>query len=168
MRRTFRFVGVTVLIAIGMAAWVNAQSKPSPLEGAWSIEQITYARPPANPPNNPTGLILFVGNHYSNQHVDNSSRPAFGEGGAAKATADQLRAIWGGVTSNGGTFTVSGNTIRFVATVAKNPNVMAAGAAGGWGESTFTLNGDTLVLTATRNNNGPEANPQTLRLTRAK
>jgi hypothetical protein len=97
--------------------------------------------------------------------VDNSTRPVFGEGGAAKATADQLRAIWGGVTSNGGTFTVSGNTIRFVAIVAKNPKLMAAGA---WGESTFTLNGDTLVLTTTRNNNGPEANPQTLRLTRAK
>ena len=97
--------------------------------------------------------------------MNDSSRPPFGEGGAAKATADQLRAVWGGVTSNGGTFTVSGNTIRFVATVAKNPTVMAAGA---WGESTFTLNGDTLVLTATRNNNGPEANPQTLRLTRAK
>jgi hypothetical protein len=30
------------------------------------------------------------------------------------------------------------------------------------------LNGDTLVLTTTRNNNGPEANPQTIRLTRAK
>jgi hypothetical protein len=165
MRRTVRLVGVGFAIVVGMATWANAQSKASPLEGAWTIQQITYARPPANPPNKPTGLILFVGNHYSNQHVNDSSRPPFGEGGAAKATADQLRAVWGGVTSNGGTFTVSGNTIRFVATVAKNPAVMAAGA---WGESTFTLNGDTLVLTATRNNNGPEANPQTLRLTRAK
>jgi hypothetical protein len=163
MRRTAALVVVVVAIVIGMAAWVNGQSKPTALEGAWTIQQITFANPPANPPKNPTGLILFVGNHYSNQHVDD--RPVFGEGGAAKATADQLRAIWGPLTSNGGTFTVSGNTIRFVATVAKNPNVMAAGA---WGESTFTLNGDTLVLTATRNNNGPEANPQTLRLTRAK
>jgi hypothetical protein len=162
---TLGLFGASLAIVIGAVGWVNAQSKPSPLEGAWTIQQITFAKPPANPPNNPTGLILFVGNHYSNQHVDNSSRPAFGEGGAAKATADQLRAIWGGVTSNGGTFTVSGNTIRFVAIVAKNPNLMAAGA---WGESTFTLNGDTLVLTTTRNNNGPEANPQTIRLTRAK
>ena len=118
MRRTVRLVGVGFAIVVGMATWANAQSKASPLEGAWTIQQITYARPPANPPNKPTGLILFVGNHYSNQHVNDSSRPPFGEGGAAKATADQLRAVWGGVTSNGGTFTVSGNTIRFVATVA--------------------------------------------------
>ena len=163
MRRTVRLVGVSVAI-VGLATWVNAQAKSSPVEGAWSIQSISFAKPPADPPNNPTGFILFVGNHYSTQYVTNSSRPNFSQG-EAKATADELRAIWGGVTSNGGTFTVSGNTIRFVAIVAKNPNLMAAGA---WGESTFTLNGDTLVLTTTRNNNGPEANPQTLRLTRAK
>jgi hypothetical protein len=163
--RTLGLFGASLAIVVGATGWVNAQSKPSPLEGAWSIQQITFAKPPANPPNKPTGLILFVGNHYSNQFVSDSSRPAFSEGGAAKATADQLRAIWGPLTSNGGTFTVSGNTIRFVATVAKNPAVMAAG---NWFEDTFTLNGDTLVLTATRDNNGPAANPQTIRLTRAK
>ena len=164
MRNRVALVGVVVAI-IGMAAGVNAQSKPSPLEGAWILQDVTFAKPPAIAPNKPTGLMLFVGNHYSNQFVSASSRPAFGEGGAGKATADQLRAIWGPLTSNGGTFTVSGNTIRFVATVAKNPNVMAAGS---WGESTFTLNGDTLVLTSVRDNTGPSANPQTTRLTRAK
>ena len=165
MRRTVRLVGVGFAIVVGMATWANAQSKASPLEGAWTIQQITYARPPANPPNKPTGLILFVGNHYSNQHVNDSSRPPFGEGGAAKATADQLRAIWGPLTSNGGTFTVSGNTIRYVATVAKNPAVMAGGTSF---EDTFTLNGDSLVLTQIKNQAGPIANPATVRLTRAK
>jgi hypothetical protein len=163
--RTLGLFWASLAIVVGAAGWVNAQSKPSPLEGAWSIQQITFAKPPANPPNKPTGLILFVGNHYSTQFVADSSRPNFGEGGADKATADQLRAIWGPLTSNGGTFTVSGNTIRTVATVAKNPAVMAGG---NWNEMTFTLNGDTLVLTSTRNNNGPVANPQTIRLTRAK
>jgi hypothetical protein len=75
-------------------------------------------------------LILFVGNYFSNQHVDNSSRPAFGEGGAAKATADQLRAI-GAVTSNGGTFTfLETHPVRSVAnSVAEKPqkNVLAGG-----------------------------------------
>ena len=162
---TLGLFGAGLAIVIGAAGWVNAQSKPSPLEGAWSIQQITFAKPPANPPNKPTGLLLFVGNHYSSQFVADSSRPNFGEGGAAKATADQLRAIWGPLTSNGGTFTVSGNTIRYVATVAKNPNVMAAG---NWFEDTFTLNGDTLVLTSARSNTGAIANPSTVRLTRAK
>ena len=165
MRRTVILVGVSVAIVVGMATWVNGQSKPSPLEGAWSIQQVTFAKPPANPVNKPTGLILFVGNHYSIQIVNDSARPGFSEGGAAKATADQLRAIWGPLTSNGGTFTVSGNTIRYTPTVAKNPAVMAAGS---WGEDTFTLNGDTLVLTDARTNTGPVANPSTTRLTRAK
>ena len=163
--RTLALLGTSLAIAVGVAGWVNAQSKPSPLEGAWTIQQITFAKPPANPPNKPTGLFLFVGNHYSTQIVNDSSRPNFGEGGAAKATAAQLLAIWGPLTSNGGTFTVSGNTLHYVVTVAKNPAVMAAG---NWAESTFTLNGDTLVLTSTRNNTGPVANPQTIRLTRAK
>jgi len=165
----FRTLGLFVTsfaIVAGAVGWVNAQSKPSPLEGAWTIQQITFAKPPANPPNKPTGLFLFVGNHYSTQIVNDSSRPKnFGEGGAAKATADQLRAIWGPLTSNGGTFTVSGNTIRYVATVAKNPAVMAGGTSF---EDTFTLNGDSLVLTQVKNQAGPIANPATVRLTRAK
>ena len=163
--RTLGLFGASLAIVIGAAGWVNAQSKPSPVEGAWTLQQITFAKPPADPPNKPTGLMLFVGNHYSNQFVADSSRPNFSQDGPAKATADQLRAIWGPLTSNGGTFTVFGNTIRFVATVAKNPAVMTAG---NWFENTFTLNGDTLVLTQTRNNAGPVANPATARLTRAK
>jgi hypothetical protein len=162
--RTLGLFVISLAIVTGAAGWVNAQSKPSPLEGAWTIQQITFAKPPANPPNKPTGLFLFVGNHYSTQIVNDSSRPNFGEGGAAKATADQLRAIWGPLTSNSGTFTVSGNTIRYVATVAKNPAVMAGGSF----EDTFTLNGDTLLLTQVKNQAGPIANPATVRLTRAK
>jgi hypothetical protein len=167
MRRPVRLVGIGIAIVIGMAAFVNAQSKPTPLEGAWMVQQITFAKPPANPPKNPTGLFLFVGNHYSLQVVNDSTRPDFGQGPDAvdKATAAQLRAIYDPFVSNGGTFTVSGNTVRFVRTVAKNPGVMASG---NWAENTFSVNGDTLVLTTTRSNVGPTANPQTIRLTRAK
>jgi hypothetical protein len=165
MRRTVGSIGVGVAVLVGLTAWVNAQSKPSPVEGAWSIQSVSFAKPPADLPNKPTGFILFVGNHYSTQYVTDSSRPNFGEGGEAKATADQLRAIWGPFTSNAGTFTVSGNTLRLVPMVAKNPGFMVPGL---WNELTLTLNGDTLVLTSIRNNNGPAANPQTIRWVRAK
>ena len=111
------------------------------------------------------GLIQFSGRNYSIVFVSNSVRPDFPEGGAAKATADQLNTIWGPLTANAGTFTVNGNTIRQTRLVAKNPAVMAAG---NFQETTFTLNGDTLVLTDVRNNAGPIANPTTIRLTRVK
>ena len=87
--RTLGLLGASLAIVITAAGWVDAQSKPSPLEGAWSIQQITYAKPPANPPNKPTGLFLFVGNHYSTQIVSDSSRPNFGEGGAALSSVAQ-------------------------------------------------------------------------------
>ena len=162
--RTLGLLAVSFGI-LGVATWVNAQSKSSPLEGAWMVQQITYAKPPANPVNKPTGLVQFVGNHYSLQVLNNGGRPDFGPGGQDTATADQLRATWGPFASNAGTFTVTGNTIRYTRLIAKNPAVMAPG---NWSEDTFMVNGDTLVLTATRNNNGPVENPQTTRLTRAK
>jgi hypothetical protein len=97
--------------------------------------------------------------------VHNSARPDFGQGGEASATADQLRAIWGPLQANAGTFTVTGDTIRLARTVAKNPGVMAAG---NYGEHSFKLNGGTLVMTETRTNAGPVTNPRTMRLRRVK
>ena len=106
---------------------------------------------------------MISGRHYSLFYLQNSARPKFGDGGADKATADQLRAVWGPFAANAGTFTVSGNTIRSTRMVAKNPGVMAAGNFQG---DTFTLKGDTLTLTNVRNSNGPVLNPGTVRLTR--
>jgi hypothetical protein len=147
------------------SAWIAAQSGASRLEGAWVVQDITSAKLPDPPFNKPTGLIQFTGHHYSMIYLTDSVRPNFAQGGAAKATADQLRAVWGPLTSNGGTFTVSGSAIRFVPSVGKNPAVEAGGV---WFEDAFTLEGDTLVLTQTHGNNGPAANPLTIRLTRAK
>jgi hypothetical protein len=166
MRRTFGLIVIGVALIVGASAWVAAQSGTSQLEGAWAVQEITSAKPPAFPPNKPIGLVAFTGRHYSLVVLVNSARPNFGEGGAAKATADQIRAVWGAAfAANAGTFTVSGNTIRYTAMVAKNPNVMAQG---NFSEDTFTLKGDTLILTDVRTNNGPTENPQTTRLTRVK
>jgi hypothetical protein len=163
-RRTLGLV-VGLALVVGASAWLTAQSKPSALEGAWVVQDITSPQPVTPPRNKPTGLIQFSGRNYSIVLVSNSVRPNLPEGGAAKATADQLNAIWGPLTANAGTFTVNGNTIRQTRLVAKNPAVMAAG---NFQETTFTLNGDTLVLTDVRSNAGPVTNPTTIRLTRVK
>jgi hypothetical protein len=95
-----------------------------------------------------------------------AARPDFPQGVTPdKATADQLRATWGSVVSEAGTFTVTGNTIRYTRMVAKGPGAMAPN---NFIEQTFTLTGDTLVVTQTRSQAGPIANPATVRLARAK
>jgi len=165
MRRTLGLVVVGLTIVVAASAWLQAQSTAAALQGAWRVESISNPQPPAIEPNKPMGLIQFAGSRYSIVYLSNSVRPNFGDGGAAKATADQLNAIWGPLTANAGVFTVTGNTIRTTAAVAKNPAVMAAG---NFTEQTFTLNGDNLVLTQVRNNAGPITNPTTLRLTRAR
>jgi hypothetical protein len=162
--RSVLIVLIGVALVGGRIAQVSAQSDGSALDGAWSIQQITNAKPVDNTMKKPVGLIVFSGKHYSMVYAD-AARPDFGQGGVAAATADQLRAIWGPVTANSGTFTVTGNTVRLVRVAAKQPNGMSSG---NFLEFTFTRNGDSLSLTQVGGNNGPAANPQTLRLSRAR
>ena len=166
MRRTI-ITGVAIagLCFVGVVALSGQAAGRTSVEGVWEVRNITFAKPPANPVNKPTGLVIFSGNHYSMMFVTNSARPNLPQAEFAKATADQVRAVWGPFTANSGTFQISGTTLTTRATVAKNPGPMAPGA---FGENTFKLEGDTLTLTQTRNNNGPAANPQTLHLIRAK
>jgi hypothetical protein len=165
MRRTVVLIGVGVTIAIAASVWLHAQSGASALQGAWTIQSVTSPKPPANPRRNPTGLMVMSGNHYAEVGVADTMRPSFPEGGAAKATADQLRAVWGPVVADAGTFTVSGNAMKLTASVAKGT---AAMAPGNFVESTFTISGDTITVTQVRNQAGPIANPVTVRATRAK
>jgi len=111
MRRTLALVVVSLVIVGGAFSWVTAQSGASTLEGAWTIQEVTSAKPNPNLPKKPTGLAVFSGRHYAVSATD-SARPDFAEGGTPKATADQLRATWGPVQSEAGTFTVTGNTLR--------------------------------------------------------
>lgn len=163
MRNTLALV-VGLATVVGALALANAQSNTSQLEGAWAIQELTSPKPMPNPPKKPTGLVVFSGRHYAVSATD-AARPDFAEGGAPKATADQLRATWGPVQTEAGTFAMTGNTIRYTRVVAKGLGAMAPG---NFAEQSFMLKGDTLVLTQVRTQNGPTENPITFRLTRAK
>ena len=165
MHKTLSVAILGLALTTAAVLRVTAQSGAGALEGVWEVQAVTFAKPPATPPNKPVGLIQFSGRHYSMMFVLNSGRPNFGEGGPAKATADQLRGVWDPLTANAGTFTVTGNVLRTTPSVAKMPDVMAAGA---FTERTFSVQGDTLVLTSTRSNAGPAANPQTIRARRVR
>jgi hypothetical protein len=163
--RTLSVGVIGLAMVVGASAWATAQSGPSALQGAWTIQDVSSPQPPANPRNKPTGLALFSGTHFSMVGNGDSTRPALPQGGAAKATADQLRATWGPLVMDAGTFAVTGNTIRLTGVIAKGP---AGQAPGNFSEWSFTLKGDQLVMTQVKNQNGPFANPVTLRLARAK
>src|SRR5262245_17279713 len=101
MRR--RLIAVLAMTSLCVAlVGVSAQSGKSPLEGTWELQNLTFAKPPAIPVNKPTGTIIFSGNHFAIVFVGNSVRTQFSDQGTA--TADQLRAVWGPLTANAGTF----------------------------------------------------------------
>ena len=108
------------------------------------------------------GLLFFSGNHYAYVMVRDTTtpRPEVGPEGA-NATADQLRATWGPLQAQAGTFEITGNRLTTRATVAKSAANTTTGA---FLEYTFTLTGDTLTMV----NIGPSQNPRTWRFVRAK
>jgi hypothetical protein len=62
-----------------------------------------------------------------------------------------------------GTYAVTGNLITMRPIAAKNPAAMVPGAFTTW---TYELTGDTLLVTAKGNQNGPVANPVTVKALR--
>ena len=82
---------------------------------------------------------------------------------AAKANADELRAVWGPFVAEAGTFELSGDLLTLRPTVAKNPAAMAGGA---FTVMSYRLDGNVLTVTQVRNQNGPSPNPSTIKLTR--
>src|SRR5262245_44960519 len=104
-----------VLVAVGIASsisvWVRAQSGTSAIQGAWMLQDYSYAKTPPMHLNKPIGMLLVTGNHYAFVMLrDSSPRTDIGIEGL-KATADELRATWGPLQAQAGTFGVSGNTL---------------------------------------------------------
>jgi len=164
MRRVLA-LAVVFTVVLGVSALLDAQTDRSPLEGAWVLQDWSSAKPPAFKVNKPTGMLVISGNHYATVILmDSSTRPEVGAGGAS-ATKEDLLAAWGPLRAQAGTVKVSGDKVTFKATIAKGTPPMAPGA---FGENTFTVKGDSLVLVSSRNQDGPSANPETRRYTRAK
>ena len=69
----------------------------------------------------------------------------------SKATADEVRAIWGPLLANAGTYEVSGDLITIHPLVAKIPVVMKPGANEVY---RFRIEGRTLTLRQVRNARG--------------
>jgi len=143
----------------------GAQSTPRTIQGVWQIVEATVTGPGARTitfagrPN----LTIITAKHYSRVEIQaDGPRPIIAD--VAKASADELRAVWGPVVTEAGTYELTPDgsiTMRPIAS--KNPAVMGPGV---FITYSYKLEGDSLTLTQVRNQTGPYANPFSLKLVR--
>ena len=155
---------LTVVLLSGSA--IAGQSKAGTIQGVWRVVEVTIPGPEprtiafSGRPN----LTIMTSRHYSRVEVQaDGARPILAD--VSKASADDLRAVWGPVVCEAGTYEVTTDglvTMRPIAS--KNPAVMGQGV---FITYAYKLDGDTLSLTQQRNQNGPFANPFSLKFVRA-
>ena len=163
MQKAF-FASIAVALLTGQGT--TAQSTPRSIQGVWRIVEATTTGPGARTiafgdrPN----LTIITAKHYSRVEVQSDGpRPILAD--VSKATADELRAAWGPFVSEAGTYELTPDSLITMRPIAsKNPAVMGPGV---FITYAYRLDGGTLSLTQQRNQNGPFANPFSLKLTRA-
>ncbi len=154
----------TLAAALISTEGLGAQAGQS-IQGVWRIVEATVTGPAARTiqfgdrPN----LTIITAKHYSRVEIQ-ADAPRAVITDVAKATADELRAVWGPVVAEAGTCEVTpGDTVTMRPVAAKNPAVMGPGV---FITYSYKLDGNTLSLTQQRNQNGPFPNPFTLKLVR--
>lgn len=155
------------LVSVGLLSSRNAsgQEKPTSVRGAWQVIQVTMTGPAARTisvPDPRPNLAVFTAKHYSHLQVTSEGpRPIPAD--MAKATAEELRAVWGPFSGEAGTYEIGNNTMTMHPVVAKNPAAMTSGA---FTTYAIRLQGDTLWIIEQRTHRGPIANPVTLKAVR--
>jgi hypothetical protein len=165
MRPVMRLLFAALSVALASSQGMAAQSTRGSIQGVWRVVEAVISGPGARTiafaerPN----LTIFTAGHYSRSEVQaDGPRPVLAD--VAGATADELRAVWGPFVGEAGTYEVTpGNLITMRPIASKNPAVMGPGV---FITYSYKLDGDTLSLTQQRNQNGPFANPFTLKLVR--
>lgn len=157
-----------LLVALGAAVLTGpalaGQPKRDSIQGVWQAVEVTITGPEARTialPQPRANLTIFTARHYSQLHLDADSPRRVVD--AAKATADELRALWGPFAGEAGTYELTGNTITMKPLVAKNPVAMAPGA---FTTYAYALDGNMLRVTFQTNQNGPIVNPVTIKAVR--
>ena len=141
-------------------------SKRESIQGVWQVVEVTMTGPAARTiairepqPN----LTILTARHYSRVE-DQSEKPRPVPADLTKASADELRAVWGPFVGEAGTYEVTPDnrmTMRPIA--AKNPAVMGPGV---FITYSYKLEGNTMWVTQQRNEKGPFANPVTIKAVR--
>jgi hypothetical protein len=157
-------VGILV-VGLLTSQGIAGQAKGASIQGVWRVAEVTIAGPQARTiavAERPH-LTLLPARHYSRVEVQaDGPRPSPAD--VTKASADELRAVWGPFVAEAGTYEVTtGNLITMRPIASKNPAVMGPGVFIAY---SYKLDGDTMSMTQQRNQNGPFANPVTFKLVR--
>lgn len=132
-----------VLAAILLVgASTAAPAADSPLAGVWQLDEAQSGM---------VGFYIFTPTHYS---MMAATRDRADIVDTNKATADELRAMWGPMLANTGTYEISGDLMTIHPVAAKFPVVMKPGANEVY---RFHIEGNTLTLQQVRNARGVEA-----------
>ena len=137
--RPYRSGMIIVGLILLAGAFVTAFAADSPLVGAWQLDSDHSAQ---------AALYLFTPTRYS-MVLAATNRPDIAD--PSKATADELRAVWGPLVANAGTYEISGDLVTIHPLVAKIPVVMKPGANEVY---QFRIEGKTLTLRQVRNARG--------------
>lgn len=160
---TNRLLILTMTVAVLATSGIAGQSKPAPLQGAWRAAEVTLSGPNARTIKlSEANLTVVSARHYARvEDQAQAPRPIMAD--ATKATADELRAVWGPFVAEAGAYEFAGNTLTMRPLVSKNPAAMTAGA---FIVYACTVDGNTITLVQQRNQSGPFANPVTFKLVR--
>ena len=157
---------VVLTVALLTSQGIAGQSKRESIQGVWQAVEVTITGPGARTiaiPEPRPNLTIITARHYSRVE-DQSERPRPIPADVTKASADELRAVWGPFVGEAGTYEVTtGNRITMRPIAAKNPAVMGPGV---FITYSYKLDGDTMWVTQQRNQNGPFANPVTVKVVR--
>jgi hypothetical protein len=160
-----RVLGGAILVAITLvsgAAVAARQSSSASLVGVWRVAEVTYTGPNARKLTNPQpSMRIFTQRHYSFNDVTSDTPRGELPQAPTQPTDKQLADAFGPFIGQAGTYEVRGNELTTRPVVAKNPNGMRGGV---FNTFTFVLEGQTLTLTPKATQNGPIANPTTLKL----
>lgn len=138
-----RLAGLTIVVCGLALLYTDAggvRAADHPLEGVWQV--VDAAGRPSS------GVYIFTATHYS-MIVANPERPDVAD--ISKATADELRAMWGPLAANAGVYETNGDLLTIRPIAAKIPVVMKPGA---FEVYAFQVAGETLSLTQRQNARG--------------
>jgi hypothetical protein len=160
-----RLLSVALTVGLLTSPGAASQLKPQSIQGVWRVVEANITGPGARTigfaerPN----LTIITARHYCRVEVQaDGPRPVLTD--VAKASADELRAVWGPFVGEAGSYEMTaGNLVTMRPVASKNPAVMGPGV---FITYSYRLEGDTMWLTQQRNQNGPFPNPFTLKLTR--
>jgi hypothetical protein len=158
-------IGVTAVA--GITGFVGSRSSgfssTASVEGVWRVAEVTVTAPaPQTITPTQASLVFITRKHYSRVEIHASgARPTIPD--ASKATADELRQVWGPVVAEAGGYELSGSTLTLRPVVAKNPASMAPGTFFAY---SYRIAGDTLWVTHKSDHRGAVSNPSTIKLTR--